>query len=60
MSARKDGLTTALAEAKDVDADGKAMQDDGDAAWRALMNAMAELRLRPCKDLLEDLINQAE
>ena len=60
LDAGKDAFTTALAEAKDVYADGNAMQDDVDAAWRALMNAMAELRLRPSKDLLEDLINQAE
>ena len=60
LDAGKDAFTTALAEAKDVYADGNAMQDDVDAAWRTLMNAMAELRLRPSKDLLEDLISQAE
>ena len=60
LDAGKDAFTTALAEAKEIYADGNAMQDDVDAAWRALMNAMAELRLRPSKDLLEDLINQAE
>ena len=54
LDAGKDAFTTALAEAKDVYADGNAMQDDVDAAWRTLMNAMAELRLRPSKDLLED------
>lgn len=60
LDAGKDVFTAALAEAKDVYADGNAMEDDVDTAWRNLMDAMAELRLRPDKDLLEDLINQAE
>lgn len=60
LDAGKDAFTAALAEAKDVYADGNAMEDDVDTAWRNLMDAMAELRLRPDKDLLEDLINQAE
>ena len=60
LDAGKDAFTAALAEAKDVYVDGNAMEDDVDTAWRNLMDAMAELRLRPDKDLLEDLINQAE
>ena len=60
LDAGKDAFTAALAEAKDVYADGNAMEDDVDTAWRNLLDAMAELRLRPDKDLLEDLINQAE
>ena len=36
------------------------MQDDVDTAWRNLMDAMANLRLKPDKGLLEDLISQAQ
>ena len=60
LDAGKDAFTTALAEAKDVYTDGNAMQDDVDTAWRNLMDAMANLRLKPDKGLLEDLISQAE
>ena len=60
LDAGKDAFTTALAEAKDVYTDGNAMRDDVDTAWRNLMDAMANLRLKPDKGLLEDLISQAE
>ena len=60
LDAGKDAFTTALADAKDVYTDGNAMQDDVDTAWRNLMDAMANLRLKPDKGLLEDLISQAE
>ena len=60
LDAGKDAFTTALADAKEVYADGNAMQDDVDTAWRNLMDAMANLRLKPDKGLLEDLISQAE
>ena len=41
-------------------ADGNAMQDEVDQAWKALLKAMSELRLKPSKDALEDLIASAE
>ena len=41
-------------------ADGNAMQDEADQAWKALLKAMSELRLKPSKDALEDLIASAE
>lgn len=49
----------ALAAAEDVLADGDAMQDEVDQAWRDLLKAMSELRLKPNKDALEALINEA-
>ena len=36
------------------------MQDEVDQAWKALLKAMSELRLKPSKDALEDLIASAE
>ena len=60
LDAGKDAFTSALAAAKEVYADGNAMQEEVDTAWKNLMNAMAELRLAPSKELLEDLISQAE
>ena len=50
----------ALAAAEAVLADGNAMQDEIDQAWKALLKAMSELRLKPSKDALEDLIASAE
>ena len=50
----------ALAAAEAVLADGNAMQDEVDQAWKALLKAMSELRLKPSKDALEDLIASAE
>ena len=50
----------ALAAAEAVLADGNAMQDEADQAWKALLKAMSELRLKPSKDALEDLIASAE
>lgn len=49
----------ALAAAEDVLADGDAMQDEVDQTWRDLLKAMSELRLKPNKDALEALINEA-
>lgn len=49
----------ALAAAEAVLADGDAMQDEVDQAWRDLLKAMSELRLKPNKDALEALINEA-
>src|SRR5699024_9849624 len=50
----------ALTAAEAVLADGDAMQDEIDQAWKALLKAMSELRLKPSKDALEDLIASAE
>ena len=56
----KDEFKEALEEAKAVAADENAMQDEVDQAWKRLVAAMGNLRLIPDKDLLEDLINQAQ
>lgn len=47
-------------EAKAVEADENAMQDEVDRAWNKLLTAMGNLRLIPDKDLLEELISQAQ
>ena len=49
----------ALAAAEAVLKDGDAMQDEVDQSWRGLLKAMSELRLKPNKDALKDLINEA-
>ena len=36
------------------------MQDEVDRAWNKLLAAMGDLRLIPDKDLLEELISQAQ
>ena len=51
-------FTDALAAAKEVLADGDAMQGDVDAAWDALVTAMENLRLKANKDALEDLLDE--
>ena len=56
----KDEFLSALERAKEVYADGNAFQEDVESAWQNLIDAMADLRLKPDKDLLEDLIAQAE
>ncbi|WP_162607587.1 discoidin domain-containing protein [Lachnoclostridium sp. An181] len=50
----------ALAVAQNVLADGDAMQDEVDQAWKDLLKAMSELRLKPNKDALKNLIDEAE
>ena len=52
-------FTDALAAAEAVLADGDAMQDEVDQSWRDLLKAMSELRLKPIKDALKDLIDEA-
>ena len=49
----------ALAHARTVYDDEIAMQDEVEQAWRGLLKAMADLRLKADKDALEDLINEA-
>lgn len=56
----KDAFEAALANAQAVLADENAMQDSVDPAWRELLKAMSELRLKPDKSALEDLIAQAQ
>ena len=60
LDAGKEAFTTALAEAKEVYADGNAMQDEVNTAWMNLLDAMSKLMLKPSKELLDDLIAQAE
>lgn len=60
VEAGQQEFTDALAAAKEVLADGDAMQGDIDPAWNALVDAMANLRLKADKSVLEDLINEAE
>ncbi len=56
----KEAFTAALTEAKAVAEDGDAMQDEVNDAWRALLKAMSELRLKPDKSALETLIKEAQ
>ena len=49
----------ALAHARTVYDDEIAVQDEVEQAWRGLLKAMADLRLKADKDALEDLINEA-
>ena len=49
----------ALAAAREVLADGDALQGDVDAAWDALVTAMENLRMKADKDALEDLLDEA-
>ena len=61
LDAGKDAFTTALDEAKDVYEDADMMDQEAvNAAWQKLLDAMADLMLRPDKGLLEDLIARAE
>ena len=59
VEAGQQEFTDALAAAKEVLADGDAMQGDVDEAWDALVTAMENLRLKASKDALEDLLNEA-
>ena len=56
----RQAFTDALAAAEAVLADGDAMQDEVDQSWRDLLKAMSELRLKPNKDALKDLIDEAD
>ena len=60
MEAGQKEFTDALEAAKDVLADGDAMQADVDAAWEALVTAMENLRLKANKEALEALLNEVE
>ena len=54
-----EGLTAPMAEALTVLENADATQEEVDAAYEALMRAYLNLRLKPNKDLLQDLINKA-
>ena len=60
LEAGKAEFVAALENAKEVHEDGNVFQEDVDSAWKRLVDAMMNLRLIPNKDLLEDLISQAE
>ncbi len=53
-------LVDALDQAKKVDADGDAMEEDIQPAAEALLNAILAQRFKADKSILEDLINKAE
>ena len=52
-------FTDALAAAEAVLTDGDAMQEEVDQSWKELLRVMSELRLKPSKDALKDLIDEA-
>ena len=56
----KEAFTSALAEEKEVYEDPNATQEEVTSAWQNLLNAMANMMLKPDKGLLEDLVAQAE
>ena len=60
VEAGQQEFSDALAEAKDVLADGSAGQKDVDAAWDALVTAMENLRLKAEKSVLEEVLNEVE
>ena len=53
-------FTDALAKANEVLEDGDAFQEEIDSAWDALVEAIAGLRLKADKSVLEDLVSQME
>ncbi|MGL5378750.1 beta-N-acetylglucosaminidase domain-containing protein [Clostridium sp.] len=55
-----DNLTVVLANSKAVIANENAMQEEVNETYTELVRAFAQLRLKPNKELLEDLINKAE
>ncbi len=56
----QDAFTQALENAKNVYDDESATQETVDNAWKALLKAMSELRLKPDKSALEELINKTK
>ena len=53
-------LVDALSKAKEVMADGNAMEEDVQPAAQALLNAILAQRFKADKSILEDLLNKAE
>lgn len=60
LLAGQDVFTEALDTARAAAADENAMEKEIEEAWRELLAAMGNLRLKPSKELLEDLISQAQ
>ena len=60
LSEGQDRFTAALENAKGVSANKDAMQEEVDQTWKELLSAMSELRVKPDKSALENLISQAE
>ena len=59
MEEGRETFVTALSNAQAVLSDENAMQDSVDPAWRELLRAMSDLRLKPDRSALEELIAQA-
>ena len=53
-------FTDSLAAAEAVLADGDVMQEEVDQSWKDLLKAMSDLRLKPNKETLKDLIDEAD
>ena len=60
LQAGQDAFAEALDGARAVAADENAMEKEIEEAWRELLAAMGNLRLKPDKGLLEELISQAQ
>lgn len=60
LLAGQDAFAEALDGARAVAADENAMEKEIEEAWRELLAAMGNLRLKPDKGLLEELISQAQ
>ena len=60
LLAGQDAFTEALDTARAAAADENAMEKEIEEAWRELLAAMGNLRLKPDKGLLEELISQAQ
>lgn len=56
----QDVFLMAKETAEEIMADGDAMQDEVNAAWNALVDAMNNLRLKANKDALQELLNSLE
>lgn len=55
----KKAFGSALAKAKEVYADGNAMQEEVNTAWQNLLGAMAGMQMKPDKSALESLLKEA-
>lgn len=60
LLAGQDVFTEALDSARAVAADENAMEKEIEEAWKQLLAAMGYLRLKPDKELLDNLISQAQ
>ena len=60
LLAGQDVFTEALDSARAVAADENAMEKEIEEAWKQLLAAMGDLHLKPDKELLDNLISQAQ